>query len=46
LTKFFIDYSLLAGKDFNLIYKKRTFYGVEGFWQEIEYNSSYVSEIE
>ena len=45
-TKFYIDYNLLTGKDFNLIYKKRTFYGIEGFWQEIEYNSSYVSEIE
>ena len=45
-TKFYIDYSLLIGKDFNLIYKKRTFYGLEGFWQEIEYNSSYASEIE
>jgi len=45
-TKFYIDYSLLIGKDFNLIYKKRKFYALEGFWQEIEYNSSYASEIE
>jgi len=45
-TKFFINYNLLIGKDFNLIYKERTFYALEGFWQEIEYNSSYASEIE
>ena len=42
----FIDYSLLTGNDFNLLYKQRVFYRIEGFWEEVSYNSTYIAEIE
>ena len=42
----YIDYSLLVGNDFNHIYKQRVFFRIEGFWEEISYNSTYAAEIE
>ena len=42
----YIDYSLLVGNDFNLLYKQRKFYRIEGFWEEVSYNSTYIAEIE
>ena len=42
----YIDYSLLVENDFNLLYKQRIFYRIEGFWEEVSYNSTYIAEIE
>ena len=45
-TQSFKEYSLNKGEKLNLLYTKRKFYAIEGFWEEIEYNSTYISEIE
>ena len=43
---FFNLYNLEIGHDLNILYKKRNFTKLRGYWQEIKYESIYTSEID
>ena len=45
-TNYFFKYNLHIDHDFNLIYKKRQFVKLRGFWQPIVYESDYSSELD
>ena len=45
-TDYFYDYNLQIGHDFNIIYQKRNFSKLRGYWQEIQYESKYSSELD
>ena len=41
-SKYYIDFNIEVGNDFNIIYNQREFFGIEGFWEEV----GFISEIE
>ena len=43
---YFLDYNSIINHDLNLIYSKRNFTKLRGFWQEIIYESSFSDEME
>jgi len=45
-TTYFFDYNLHIDHDFNLLYKKKEFIKLRGFWQKISYESKYSSELD
>ena len=45
-TDYFFGYNLHIDHDFNIIYKKLQFLKLRGFWNIIEYQSKYSSEID
>ena len=45
-NSYFNIYNLGIGHDIDIIYKKRNFTKLRGYWQEIEYESIYSSEID
>ena len=45
-TNYFYEYNLEINHELNLLYQKRKFYKIRGFWQEIEYESEYSSELD
>ena len=45
-TVYFFNYNLEIGKDFNLIYNKKNFTKIRGFWKSIEYESQYSTEFD
>ena len=45
-TEFFFDYNLAIESDFNLIYKKRNFMKLRGYWQVVEYEYKFSSEMD
>ena len=45
-TDYFLKYNLHIDHDFNLIYKKMQFVKLRGFWQKINYESEYSSELD
>ena len=45
-TIYFNRYNLDIGQDFNILYKKRNFLKLEGYWQETVYESTYSSELD
>ena len=45
-TNYFFEYNLHIGHDFNLLYKKKQFAKLRGFWQKITYESKYSSELD
>ena len=45
-TESFFDYNLAINSDFNLIYKKRNFMKLRGYWQVVEYESKFSSEMD
>ena len=45
-TNLFYDYNLEINHDFNLMFKKRKFKRLSGFWEEISYTSEYPSEMD
>ena len=45
-TEYFIYFNLEVNSDFNVLYKKRKFYKIEGFWEEIESISELEAELE
>ena len=44
-TSYFFDYNLAIGHNFNIIYKKRKFFKLRGYFKQFEYFSDYTSEI-
>ena len=42
----FYDYNTAIGHDYNLLLKNRKFSKLRGFWEEIHYESSFLSEFE
>ena len=42
----FFEYNSLINHDFNLIYNKRNFSKLRGFWQEVNYESTFSGEME
>ena len=45
-TDYFFDYNLHIDHDFNLLYKKKQFIKLRGFWKKITYESKYASELD
>jgi len=45
-SNYFNSYNLETGHNLNILYKKRKFIKVRGFWQEFEYESIYSSELD
>ena len=45
-SKYYLDYNIEIGHDFNLLYQKRNFYRIEGFWEEVQYQSIFGAELE
>ena len=45
-TNYFLSYNLAIGHDFNLIYQYRNFSKLRGYWQEIQYESKFTSELD
>ena len=46
LKKYYFSYNLDIEHSFNLIYKNRKFCKIIGFWEEIEYESSFMTELD
>lgn len=45
-SKYYLEYNIEIGHDFNLIYQKRNFNRIEGFWEEVQYQSVFGAELE
>ena len=45
-SNYFNSYNLETGHNLNILYKKRKFIKLKGFWQEFEYESLYSSELD
>ena len=45
-SKYYLDYNIEIGHDFYLIYQKRLFNKIEGFWEEVQYQSIFGAELE
>ena len=45
-TSYYLDYNIEIGQDFYLIYQKRMFNKIEGFWEEVQYQSIFGAELE
>ena len=44
-TDYFSEYNLVFNNNINSIYNIRNFWKIFGFWEEVEYNSRYIEEI-
>jgi len=45
-TNLFYEYNLEINHDFNLMFKKRNFRKLIGFWEEVDYTSEYPAEMD
>ena len=45
-SNYYLDYNIEIGHEFYLIYQKRLFNRIEGFWEEVQYQSIFGAELE